>query len=255
MRAFVPPSLALLTALLLTVGCEGKPAPGRNCKNPGRFVCQDEATALFCGAGVYQAIPCRGARGCTGGLVAPICDTRSATEGDACMPPSNDDHACAADRARALVCRDGTWTAWRACKGARGCVAMADHVECDNTIADVGDPCAAADSFACTVDGGALLACRGDRMQTVRTCRGIGECRVDVDSRKVACDDSVGREGDACDPAGATACSVDKTTELVCESGRFVNGRACNRRDGCAPQRGARPLCVESDRQDAKTPK
>jgi hypothetical protein len=231
--------------LLALASCEGKPAAGNKCTNAGRFVCGDAVTALYCEGGTYRAVSCRGARGCSGGIVAPSCDDRSAIEGESCMPPSNDDRACTSDRARALVCRDGRWEAWRACKGARGCVAMEDRVECDATIASVGDPCASSDAWACSVDGASLLACKGEKMDVARTCRGSGECKVDIESRKVACDDSVALEGDACDPAGARACSVDKKSELACESGRFVKARPCSRRDGCAPQRGAQPLCVE----------
>jgi hypothetical protein len=166
----------------------------------------------------------------------------------------NGARSCTADGARALVCGDGRWRAWRACKGPRGCLTEADHVECDNTLADEGDSCAAQDAYACSKEGDTLLACVDERMRVARRCRGVRACRVEAGSRKTDCDDSVAREGDACGPDGVTACSEDRTFELACTGGRFARGRACTRAGGCAPQTGARPLCNEQ-RQDAKAPR
>jgi hypothetical protein len=179
-----------------------------------------------------------------------MCDDRAAVEGEACMSP-NGARSCTADGAHGLVCSGGHWSAWRACKGPRGCVAASDHVECDSTLADVGDPCVSPDSFACSRVGAALLACVGEHMEVARRCRGVRECRVDEGSRKTDCDDSVAREGDECGPDGVAACSEDRAFELVCAAGRFARGRACTRPGACAPQGGARPLCVE-ERRDAK---
>lgn len=234
----------LLALLVLALACEGKAAPGRRCTNEGRYVCGDATTALFCESGTYRAVPCRGARGCTGGDVAPMCDDRAANEGDACMSPSAEGRACSTDHARALVCRAARWQPWRACKGPRACAVVDERVECDATIAEAGDACAAPSAVACVPDGSALLACAGERMAPSRPCRGERGCYADTDSLTIECDDSVAREGDGC-RAGASACSVDRTSELACESGRFVRARACTRRGGCAPQRSARPLCVD----------
>jgi len=233
----------------VSLACGAKPAPGGNCKYPGRFVCADQTTALYCNAGIFEAVPCRGARGCTGGDVAPMCDDRTATEGERCMPGGR---ACGADGARGLSCEGGKWVAWRACKGARGCVATHDRVECDATRADVGDACAADDAFACTTDGAALLACRAGRMQITRSCRGSAGCSVELGSHETECDDSVGREGDPCGPSGMRTCSEDRKRELVCDGATLRAAAECTRRGGCAPQVGAAPLCVEAREAGAR---
>lgn len=240
----VSPVAGAFATLVAIAACTGKPSAGDKCKNPGRYVCSDKDTALYCKDGVFTAIPCRGPRGCVGGAESPKCDYDFASEGDACMSPANENYACSLDRAVGLVCKDGKFVRWRACKGPHSCVVHPDRIECDNTYADVGDPCGSAGSYACSADKKLALVCKNGKYEADGSCRGPDECRVGAQAHKLECDESVAEMGDPCATDDEVTCSVDKKSELVCKAHVFVKKRDCTRKDGCVYQKSAPPLCA-----------
>lgn len=56
------------------------------------------------------------------------------------------------------------------CRGARGCV-IGDAVDCDSSIAVVGDPCDGPKAIACSTDNRQLLRCAGGVYQVGESCR------------------------------------------------------------------------------------
>jgi hypothetical protein len=234
--------LALFAIALLALGCRSKPAAGDKCTKEGRYVCADLQSALYCKSGVFVAVPCKGAKGCSGDK-NPRCDYELAAEGDACMSASSENYACSVDNKSGLVCKDGKFVLWRACKGPQGCVVRADRIECDNTYADPGDPCGTAGSFACSVDKKLALVCKEGKYFVDSACRGPEACRVGTQARKLECDDSVANEGDPCDTEREVTCSEDHKSELVCTNLKWTKKLDCTRKDGCVYQRNAPPLC------------
>ena len=228
--------LALLAAF---VARGGKLAPGGPCKNVGRYVCMDRATALYCNAGTLQAIPCKGAHGCSGGNVQPSCDDDLAEEGDACMPTAVDNHACSTDRTTGLVCRDGKFTTWLRCRGADRCVVKPtlNAIECDTSYAEPGDACDKIGLVRCSVDRKMALRCLGGKYENDNSCRGPRACRSN-DSGGVFCDDSIALEGDPCDTQDEIACSMDGKIELACRGNEYVKKQDCKRKDGCVVKEG-----------------
>jgi hypothetical protein len=230
-------SFVLSCLVILLLNCKSKPAPGGTCTNVGRYVCQDPTTALFCNAGKYQAIPCSGLKGCSGGTLNPSCDDDLAKLGDACMSTTNENYACATDHNSALVCRDGKFQLWRACKGAKHCQVHLDKVDCDNTIGDVGDPCGTSGSFVCSTDHKMLLMCQSEKLMAANSCRGPKECRLLADNKN-HCDDSQAQEGDPCDTPDEVSCSMDGKSEVVCKGNKYVVKQLCKRKDGCVVRDG-----------------
>ena len=214
----------MLGVALLLVQCDAKPAPGGACTIPGRYICSDVKTALYCSAGKFESIPCKGVKGCTGGAAAPDCDDELAEVGDPCMMPANPNFACGFDRRSELVCKDGKFVLTRQCKGPGACRINGSQLECDNTIADVNDRLT-------------MLRCDVDKFASDNSCRGPKHCLIKArGAKQVAdCDDSIAEEGDDCDKNGEVTCSSDAKSELVCQGYKYVKKQDCKRKGGCGP--------------------
>ncbi len=234
----------LLAAALVACAvsaCRDRPAPGGKCRVPDQLVCGGVDRALLCEPGpgsapgaatLWTEVPCKGAQGCAHRGDTDECDDTVATEGDACPRNPPLDYACTADGARALVCKDGRYSLWRACRGPDGCqVEGGRNVRCDTTLGQPGDPCAQQGTYACAADGKAMLLCDGSTLAAASSCRGPDGCRIQKDTRKVDCDDALAEEGDPCDQAKRIACAVDRKAELVCQDGKYAKKRECRRSD------------------------
>ncbi|MBL8607099.1 MAG: hypothetical protein JNL38_07255, partial [Myxococcales bacterium] len=114
----------------------------------------------------------------------------------------------------------------RRCLGPRGCVQGPGGPECDESVAGVGEPCAAEGGFACSADGGSMLVCARGRQAVASTCKGPRRCSVQAG---VACDTATADAGDPCADEGRLACSRDTKTLLKCRRGAFGPDQACAR--------------------------
>jgi hypothetical protein len=223
------------------VGCRDKPAAGRPCRIVDQVVCAGGDRALLCeppkgappgSAAAWGDVPCKGAHGCSRKGDADECDDTVASNGDPCPRNPPLDYACAPDRARALVCKEGRYELWRACRGPEGCqVEGGRNVRCDTTLGEVGDPCAQQGTYACSTDQKAMLLCDGSALAAASSCRGPNGCRIQRDSHKVECDDALAQEGDPCDQPKRIACSEDRKSELSCQNSRYVKKRDCRHTD------------------------
>jgi hypothetical protein len=224
--------LGAVLAVSATSACHDKPAPGGKCRVAEQLVCGAPDRALLCEGSAWVEVPCKGALGCARKGEADECDDTVAAEGDACPLNPPLDYACSADKARALVCKDGHYALWRACRGPDACqVEGGRNVRCDTTLGAPGDPCALQGTYACSADGKAMLLCDGSTLATASSCRGPDGCRIQRDTRKVECDDALAEEGDPCDQAKRITCAVDHKAELVCQDGKYAKKRECRRTD------------------------
>jgi hypothetical protein len=236
----------------MVAACRSKPAPGAPCRALDQLVCAAPDHALVCeragaaGAGASEAgsavpaatggawvsVPCRGPRACGKNGDLDDCDDSIGASGDACPLDPPLDYACTADHAQALVCKEGRYELWRACRGPEGCaVEGGRNVRCDNTLGQPGDPCAQASSYACSVDRQTMLVCDGATLHPASSCRGPGGCKAERDARRVDCDDAVAQAADPCDQEGRIACAVDGKSELFCSHGHYDKKRDCRRSD------------------------
>ena len=235
---------AAAAALVAVAACREKPAAGQACRVVDQVVCGGAGRALFCeparppegarpgATTVWVEVPCKGARGCVRKGEADECDDTVAVEGDRCPLDPPLDYACSADRARALVCKDGRYGLWRACRGPDGCAVEAGrNVRCDTTLGAAGNPCAQQGTYACSADRQAMLLCDGATLAEASSCRGPQGCRIEKESHKVECDDGLAREGDACDQPKRIACAQGGKAELVCQDAKYVKKRDCRRSD------------------------
>jgi hypothetical protein len=149
---------------------------GDRCTGDGSACSIDGKRMLGCQGGRYaMKWHCRGADACKDtGKGELHCDYSVAEVGDACDSTGG---ACTSDRKQMLTCKDGKFVTQSFCRGAKGCKDEGDHLSCDGSLAEVGDPCDPEDA-ACQVDGKAFLECKGGNYGVERACR----CVVEGDS-------------------------------------------------------------------------
>ena len=104
---------------------------------------------------------------------------------------------------------------------------LGERANCDQSIADVGEPCKKPGAKACSLDQTQVLACTEGRMAPLYLCRGEGKCNSA--GGKLSCDQTVAKLGDSCDRglSGHIACSQDKKALLACKDERFVASEKC----------------------------
>jgi len=221
-RAVVP-FIAVLS--LAFVGC--KPKAGGKCA--GSSTCANPTNGLICVNGTYQAVACRGPKGCAASAGQVTCDNSFATEGDGCTEKG--DPACTVDKKNAVECDGTKFVLAETCKGARGCGVNDDKISCDNDVADKDDPCHFDGDYACTSDKLHVLRCVDHKMTELNSCKGPNACRIfELPQEKkidFVCDDTIADVDDVCDEDKEEACSTDKKSLLHCRQLKFALLRPC----------------------------
>jgi hypothetical protein len=176
---------SVLVALLVVVAAQGcKPKLGDSCSNNGDAKCMDPSSALLCQNKKWTRLECRGAKGCllSGAIVE--CDASAAEERDFCDREGN--FSCSTDKKTQLKCEKNAWKVDMKCQGPKGCNASATLVECDDSIAAVGDPCPRDEHHTCALDKTAVLVCKGNKFAVSTPCSKGPTCKVDGST--VGCD-------------------------------------------------------------------
>ncbi|HLK40032.1 MAG TPA: hypothetical protein VKU41_24920 [Polyangiaceae bacterium] len=214
--------------------CSLRQKAGDKCTSNGKYVCLDASGGLLCQNGVLVTLACRGPKGCQGMGASSMCDDDLSAEGDTCALTLNENFACTTDHKKELVCKDGKFVAASTCKGPKACSISGDMIHCDDSIADIGDPCREEPgdaNYACTTDRKGEVVCRAGTFQPSNSCRGVKGCWVD--GNLVHCDASFAREGDICRPVDNVSCSEDAVTEVKCTPQmKWAKRRDC-KRGGC----------------------
>jgi len=246
----------LVAAVSVTLSACGKPQLGGKCA-AGQAACLDPKSGLFCGAdGTYKAMTCGGDHGCVAQGAKVVCDNDIATAADGCDTPK--DGACTPDHKNLLQCTNEKFVLIDTCKGPGGCKIAGDMINCDNDIADVGDPCSNKGNFACTSDKGTALRCADGKYGPIQSCRGPKACAIVHDAKTkgvdIDCDFSVAAENDPCFFAGNEACSADKKTMYTCKGNKYTEPTACPGPNGCQVKQTAKSSKVTCDGSGGTNP-
>jgi hypothetical protein len=134
-----------------------------------------------------------------------------------------------------LLCQSGVVVPLP-CRGPKGCRTTGGSSVCDDDLAQQGDNCAMTvnENYSCSTDHKTELVCTAGKFVVRRTCKGSAACAITGET--IHCDDSVADVGDACvEEAGDAnyACSVDKTSEIVCKGNVFQVSNSCRGAKGC----------------------
>lgn len=168
MTRSTPRALAWAVALVAVVGLGGcKPKPGAACKGSGHAQCNGKQTALVCDDGTWHELACRGPAGCAELSSRVTCDQDEAHVDDLCLDEGSP--ACSADRKQVLQCKGKRFVFDVNCLGPKGCSASGSTVECDTSLAQIGDPCG--EGSACALDGKSLLRCQGGKWAVEKACK------------------------------------------------------------------------------------
>jgi hypothetical protein len=193
--------------------------------NEAACVSSDQAI-LQCTSGTMKLTGCEGPRKCEETAnKAVICDASIGTVGAPCTWEGGP--SCAKDGKTVLTCTHGAFVETKQCKGPKGCQAFAEgnawRVECDHSVAEVGDVCTGVGS-TCSIDKKAVLDCKEGRFVHQYKCLGeLGCHRLDG----LTCDNSRADVGDPCKGEETAVCSVDKKARLRCRQGAYVLERKC----------------------------
>ena len=211
----------------------GVASAGVACDGTDAACSPDKKSELRCIDGkLITSLTCKGPNGCrtTHGGDSITCDYTLADENDPC---SVDDSACSVDKKKELRCDGTKFIVSSTCKGANGCTlspsGQAYSLDCDDTIADVGDACQESQS-ACGSDKQSLLMCKEGKFQLLRQCRGNAGCVVKrnlgAKDSTLNCDFTRAQVSDRCNESDVT-CSADGKATLSCKDGAFAISRRC----------------------------
>jgi hypothetical protein len=210
-----------------------KPGPGSSCRI-GEARCLDGKREIICDPDQlrFVEVPCKGKKGCVTEHERTACDISGNASGDPCSALDRGVAFCLGGDAM-LACHDEKFERVP-CRGPRGCVMLGEQASCDQSIAEIGEACEAANRKACSVDKTQVLTCASFHMAAEFVCRGEGQCRSA--GGKLACDQTVAKLGDGCDKrlSGDIACSLDRKALLVCKDEKFVWSEKCKRGTLCA---------------------
>jgi hypothetical protein len=154
-----------------TVSCDNDYSDvGDLCDKEGDYSCSSDRKS---------DVTCKGPKACEvvpNGAGADIkCDHDVAAVNDPCH--SDGELACSPDKGMMLRCAGLKFTNYNACRGPKACT-FKEHTtrktmefDCDDAIAQVGDPCDTPSEVACTADGGESLICRGSAFVASKSCR------------------------------------------------------------------------------------
>jgi len=151
----------------------------------GAASCSNEDAMLACHGGRYARVPCRGSRGCVNAEGRALCDTSSAEPGDACQSESQ--KACSVDGSQVLICKQHTMQRFYQCRGPNGCASSSGKLNCDTSLAKLGDACdkkLEGLAFSCSLDERAILVCKGGAFVLDEACKAGHKCRVTSASTK-----------------------------------------------------------------------
>lgn len=185
----------------------------------------DGKAMLRCDLGEIKPWGCTGPEGCTELANGKIsCDGSRGTVGGSC---ALEGPACDVDGKTALVCKNGVLSKDGDCRGPDGCKSFLEgdgwRVECDRSIAAVGDVCPSAGA-ACSQDERSFLECRGGQFVSSMRCLGKDGCHEK--GGNIYCDSSIGNVGDVC--SDGAACAEDGKSILTCKDGKLVTERKCS---------------------------
>jgi hypothetical protein len=150
----------------------------------GAAVCADAETLLACRGGATVRAACRGKDGCVEEHGRAACDASLAEEGDPCGAGSTS--SCSVSGKEVLVCAGAAMKKTYECRGERGCTVASGKIDCDQSVAKLGDACdpRTEGSFSCSEDGKSIVKCASGRFVADEKCKAGTECLAEPGSTR-----------------------------------------------------------------------
>jgi hypothetical protein len=150
----------------------------------GAAVCADAETLLVCRAGKTVRAACRGTGGCVEEHGRAACDASIAEAGDPCGAASKS--SCSVSGKEVLACAGGAMKKVYECRGERGCTVASGKIDCDQSVARLGDGCdrRVEGTFACSEDRKNIVKCAGGRFIADEKCKAGTACLAEPGSTR-----------------------------------------------------------------------
>lgn len=171
---------------------------GDGCEDNDNIACStDKKSELDCKAHTWVVgATCKGAKGCETKGDELFCDHTIADKDDPCHRDGQ--IACTTDKSLILRCTNNVMTAIDSCRGPKSCTfeeqPAAQRIEfnCDDSVAQEGDPCETENNHACAVDHKAIHVCKDKKFVSLKACPGAKGCTFDPATDKLSCDTGSG---------------------------------------------------------------
>ncbi|MFO0594668.1 MAG: hypothetical protein U0228_05175 [Myxococcaceae bacterium] len=151
------------------VSCDVIRDVGVPCAGSGGDCSSDGKKMLACEGGKW-AFKMNCSKLCVSNVNGVRCENASGAAGDPCTKEQFDQAVCSEDKKTLLVCDGEKFNAASSCKGQNHCRAVNKNIECDTTIADVGDPCEEDGTLSCDPAKKELLKCSGKKFALEKKC-------------------------------------------------------------------------------------
>jgi hypothetical protein len=182
-----------------TILCDNSVAQlNDGCNEENDVACAvDKKAALECHGGKFvTGETCKGQRGCEIKADKINCDNDISDVDDPCH--FDGDYACTPDKVYVLKCIGKKMTKLNSCRGTKGCRVFELPEEkkiefvCDDSIAQLNDPCDEEGEHACSMDKKSIYICKGAVFTAFKPCGGPKGCTFDEKGEKFECDATTG---------------------------------------------------------------
>ena len=143
------------------VPCSGEKSA--DCSTDGKkmLACENGAWALTMNCSKLCVSNVKGVR----------CENAEGSAGDPCTKAQFDQAVCSADKQTLLVCDGEKFFAASSCRGQNHCRAVGKQIDCDTSMAELGDPCEEDGAPSCDTAKKALLKCVDKKFVKDQDCK------------------------------------------------------------------------------------
>jgi hypothetical protein len=182
-----------------TIQCDNSVAQDQDvCNEDNDVACSvDKKAALECHNGKFGVgETCKGIKGCEIKKDKIVCDNDISDPDDPCH--FDNDYACTSDKLFVLKCIDHKMKKLNSCRGTKSCrifeLPEEKKVEfvCDDTVAQLNDPCDEEGEHACSMDKKSIFECKSAVFTMLKACNGPKGCSFDAKGEKFECDATTG---------------------------------------------------------------
>ena len=144
----------------------GEPCPKSikaDCSSDGKKMleCEDGAWKLRMGCSKL----------CVSNVEGVRCENASGAVGDACTAGQKNQAVCSEDKLQLLVCDGESFFSASSCRGQNKCRAVNKQIECDTSMAELGDACEEEDTLSCDTARKTMLKCVGKKFVKAQACK------------------------------------------------------------------------------------
>lgn len=158
------------SAMMGDVSCDRVKDEDEPCFQDEKADCSnDHKKMLKCTKGKWKlTMACKSAKGCISNVNGVSCESAEAEEGDACKQKNAG--SCNPDKDKLLVCDGKKFFVASTCRGQNHCRAAGSKIECDTSMAEIGDPCEEEDKLSCDTKKKVMLRCNGKTFEKKEAC-------------------------------------------------------------------------------------